>query len=141
MQSFFVKAPTLYYYYCYNLTQVIRSLRLICDDQTEWAEKATPVLMSYRATVETPLGISTFHVLYGREMNTGIDIQLLQELEKSPDLQTHTANLVPKLKMTHETRDRSNSIKGRIVLLNIPNAGTPGHAQNCPFHWGIRTPI
>ena len=30
------------------------------------------------------------------------------------------------------TRDRSNSIKGRIVLLNIPTAGMPGHAHLCP---------
>jgi len=27
---------------------VIRSLKFICDSQTQWAEKLTPVLMSYR---------------------------------------------------------------------------------------------
>jgi len=30
---------------------VIRSLKLMREDQLEWADKITPVLMSYRATV------------------------------------------------------------------------------------------
>ena len=34
-------------------------------------------------------------------MNLGIDIGLIQDVEKSPVIQTYTANLLPKLKLTH----------------------------------------
>ena len=57
--------------------------------------------MSYRATVASPSGISPHFALFGRNMNLGIDIDLIQDVEKSPDIQTYTANLLPKLKLTH----------------------------------------
>jgi len=81
---------------------VIRSLKLICDTQTQWAEKLTPVLMSYRSTVTMATGISPYHALYGREMVTGIDANLLQNFMKSPNMQSYMTNLVPKLQLTHD---------------------------------------
>jgi len=81
---------------------VIRSLKLICDTQTQWAEKLTPVLMSYRSTVTMTIGVSPYHALYGREMVTGIDANLLQNFSKSPDIQSYMTNLVPRLQLTHE---------------------------------------
>jgi len=81
---------------------VIRSLKLICDNQTQWAEKLTPVLMSYRSTVSMAIGTSPYHALYGREMVTGIDANLLQDFSKSPDMQSYMTHLVPKLKLTHD---------------------------------------
>jgi len=81
---------------------LIRSLKLICDTQTQWAEKLTPVLMSYRSTVTMATGISPYHALYGREMVTGIDANLLQNFMKSPNMQSYMTNLVPKLQLTHD---------------------------------------
>ena len=81
---------------------VIRSLRLICDTQTQWAEKLTPVLMSYRSTVTMAIGTSPYHALYGREMVTGIDTNLLQDFSKSPNMQSYMTHLVPRLKLTHD---------------------------------------
>jgi len=37
---------------------ITESFRLVCKDQTDWAQNITPVLMSYRATVASPSGIS-----------------------------------------------------------------------------------
>jgi len=81
---------------------VIRSLKLICDTQTQWAEKLTPVLMSYRSTVSMAIGTSPYHALFGREMVTGIDANLLQDFSKSPDMQSYMTHLVPRLKLTHD---------------------------------------
>ena len=81
---------------------VIRSLKLICDNQTQWAEKLTPVLMSYRSTVSMAIGTSPYHALYGREMVTGIDANLLQDFSKSPDMQSYMSHLVPRLQLTHD---------------------------------------
>ena len=39
---------------CERMNQtIIKSLRLICNDQTLWADKLAPVLMSHRASVAT----------------------------------------------------------------------------------------
>ena len=38
------------------IQNVIRSLRRICSNQTEWANKTTQVVMSYRASVAIPFG-------------------------------------------------------------------------------------
>ena len=81
---------------------VIRSLKLICDTQTQWAEKLTPVLMSYRSTVSMAIGTSPYHALYGREMVTGIDANLLLDFSKSPNMQSYMTHLVPRLKLTHD---------------------------------------
>jgi len=81
---------------------VIRSLKLICDTQTQWAEKLTPVLMSYRSTVTMSISVSPYHALYGREMVTGIDANLLQNFSKSPNMQSYMTHLVPRLQLTHD---------------------------------------
>jgi len=81
---------------------VIRSLKLICDTQTQWAEKLTPVLMSYRSTVTMAIGTSPYHALYGMEMVTGIDANLLQDFSKSPNMQSYMTHLVPRLQLTHD---------------------------------------
>ena len=71
-------------------------------DQTDWAENITPVLMSYRGTATLPTGVSPHYVLFGREMNLGIDITLMNEFHKAPDIQSYTAELLPRLKLTHD---------------------------------------
>jgi len=81
---------------------VVRSLKLVCENQSQWADKITPVLMSYRATISSSIGTSPFYALFGREMRLGIDVKLLQEFEKAPDMQVYMSDLVPKLKLTHE---------------------------------------
>jgi len=52
---------------CQRMNQtLIKSLRLECKNQTEWADRIASVLFSYRASVATPLGISPYFALYGR---------------------------------------------------------------------------
>ena len=58
--------------------------------------------MAYRSSVTKPTGISPFYVLYGRQMNLGIDLTLINEFEKSADIQKYVSDLLPKLKLTHE---------------------------------------
>jgi len=62
----------------------------------------TPVLMSYRSTVSMAIGMSPYHALFGREMVTGIDANLLQEFPKSPNIQSYMTHLVPRLQLTHK---------------------------------------
>ena len=65
---------------------IIKSLRLVCDDQTEWSDKVAPVLMSYRASVAKPLGVSPYYALYACQMNLDVDVTMLTGFEKSPGL-------------------------------------------------------
>ena len=81
---------------------IIHSLKLTCKDQTDWAQNITPVLMAYRATVTLPTGISPHYALFGREMNLGVDSELIKEVETAPDIQSHTSKLVKKLQVTNE---------------------------------------
>ena len=45
---------------------------------------------------------SPYHALYGREMVTGIDANLLLDFSKSPNMQSYMTHLVPRLKLTHD---------------------------------------
>jgi len=81
---------------------IIKSLRLVCNNQTEWADKLPSVLMSYRASVATPLGVSPHFALYGRQMNVSIDITLMTDMETAPGVQRYTAELIPKLKIVQQ---------------------------------------
>jgi len=76
---------------------IIHSLQLTCKDQTDWEQNITPVLMACRATVTVPTCISPHYALFGREMNLGIDNELIKEVEAAPDIQSHTSELVKKL--------------------------------------------
>jgi len=104
---------------CERMNQtVIKSLKLICDNQTEWVDRIVPVLMSYRASVTAVSGISPYYTLFGRQMNLGIDVVLLNEFEKAPDVQAYTRDLIPKLKLTHD-----------IVKQNLENSNLRSKAN------------
>jgi len=48
------------------------------------------------------IGTSPYHALYGREMVTGIDANLLLDFSKSPNMQSYMTHLVPRLQLTHD---------------------------------------
>ena len=79
-----------------------KSLRLICDKQDAWSDYIPAVLMSYRATVATSTSLSPYRILFGKEMKTGLDLSMLSELERSPDVERYVAELIPRLKVTEE---------------------------------------
>jgi len=81
---------------------IIHSLKLACNYQIDWEQNITTVLMAYRATVTLPTGISPHYALFGREMNLGIDSELIKEVETAPDNQSHSSELVKKLQVTHD---------------------------------------
>jgi len=81
---------------------IIKSLRLVCNSQTDWADNLPSVLMSYRANVATPLGVSPHYALFGRPLTVGIDTMLLTDMETSPDIQRYTAELIPLLKIVQD---------------------------------------
>jgi len=81
---------------------LIKSLRLICEQQTEWVDRLPTALMAYRASVAVPLKTSPFAALFGRQMSLGFDAAVLAEWAKAPDINTYTANLLPKLKAVQE---------------------------------------
>jgi len=59
--------------------------------------------MVYHAKVTLPTGISPHYAWFGREMNLGIDTDLIKEVETTPGIQSHTSELVKKLQVTHDT--------------------------------------
>ena len=88
---------------CERMNQtVIKSLKLICENQKEWVRFLTPVLMAYRASVATPHGMSPHFALFGRHMRLPLDLQLMDTFDKAPDMEKYITDLVPKLKITHE---------------------------------------
>ena len=72
------------------------SLKLVCAKQEDWAQNIAPVLLSYRATVAIPLGISPFQALFGRKLELGIDLALLKEYESAATTQSFTTDLISK---------------------------------------------
>jgi len=48
---------------------IIKSLRLICEQKTEWVDKLPTALITYRASVAVPLKTSSFAAMFGRQMN------------------------------------------------------------------------
>jgi len=81
---------------------IMTSLKLICTEQDDWDDYIAPVLLSYRASVAVPLGMSPFQALFGRPMNLGVDLTLLQERDSSSSFSAYVADLMTKLKFTHE---------------------------------------
>jgi len=88
---------------CERMNQtLIKSLRLVCNKQTERVDRIPTALFSYRARAATPLGISPYFSLYGSQMNVPIDTTLMTDVETAPDIQRYTAELIPKLKLVQQ---------------------------------------
>jgi len=81
---------------------LMTSLKMVCAKQEDWAQNIAPVLFSYRGSVAIPLGMSPFQALFGRQMTVGVDLALLKEFDSAPNTQAFTADLVSKLKLTHD---------------------------------------
>ena len=91
---------------------IATALRMVCPNQTDWAKYIQPILYSYRASVATPLGISPFEALFGKQMSMGIDLQLLQEAESAPSISAYATDLVSKLKVIQD-----------VVKQNVTDSG------------------
>ena len=50
----------------------------------------------------TPLGISPFEALFGKQMSMGIDLQLLQQSENAPSTSAYVVDLVSKLQLIQD---------------------------------------
>jgi len=85
-----------------NNQTLSKSLRLICDKQDAWSVYIPAVLMSCRATVATSTSLSPYRILFGKEMETGLDLSMLSELESLPDVERYVGELIPRLKVTEE---------------------------------------
>ena len=48
------------------------------------------------------IGTCLYRALYGREMVTGINANLLLDFSKSPNMQSYITHLVPRLKLAHD---------------------------------------
>ena len=97
---------------------LMSSLKLICDNQEDWAQNIAPVLFALRATVSIPLGISPFQPPFGRQMTVGIDLTLLKEVESASNAQSYAADLASKLRVTQEVIDKNmkdRAIRSKVV--------------------------
>ena len=84
-----------------------KSLRILCKDQSDWHKHLQAICMALRGTPST-LGLSPFEIMYGRQMNLEIDWNLMATDHEHQTLETHAAELRPKLALLHE-----------IAMLNV----------------------
>ena len=50
----------------------------------------------------TSTSLSPYRILFGKEMETGLDLSMLSELESLPDVERYVGELIPRLKVTEE---------------------------------------
>ena len=91
------------------------TLKLVCPSQTDWAKFIAPILYSYRASVATPLGISPFEALFGKQMSMRIDLQLLQQSENAPSTSAYVVDLVSKLQLIQDIVQQNMTDSGQRV--------------------------
>ena len=102
---------------------LMSSLKVVCDNQENWAQNIAPVLFAFRATVSVPLGISPFQELFGRQMTVGIDLALLEEFESASNAQSYAAALASKLRVTQEViakNMKDRAIRSKVIYQGIP---------------------
>jgi O-acetyl-ADP-ribose deacetylase (regulator of RNase III) len=78
-----------------------KSLRLLTDNQTEWADHLQAVAMAYRATPNTNLALSPYEVVFGQKMTLALDWSLLAEDSTTGSPQAYAEMIRPKLQLLH----------------------------------------
>ena len=82
---------------CESFADIIhKSLRLICDKQSEWTAHLQSIAYSYRATTTTN-GLSPFEVCYGKSMALPIDISMGVPDELFQDSEAYATHIGPKI--------------------------------------------
>jgi O-acetyl-ADP-ribose deacetylase (regulator of RNase III)/transposase InsO family protein len=78
-----------------------KTLRTLCETQSDWPRHLQSVAMSYRACENTATGLSPYMVLFGRPFPLLIDRALmLDELVGTPE--QYAADIRPKLQVLHQ---------------------------------------
>ena len=120
--------------------EILKSLRCFCTKQEDWAFHIPSILYGIRSSVNLSIGLSPFHVLFGREMRKPTDIhvdpaaqfrsatareyakQLHQRLQKINELvqaNTREAQDVQKSQYDQGTRLRNFHVGDRVWLRNM----------------------
>lgn len=79
-----------------------KSLRILCDKQSDWSTHLQAIAMAYRASATTNLGISPHEVLFGKPMTLAIDWGLIGSDEMISSAQAYSASIKPKLEILHQ---------------------------------------
>jgi len=86
-----------------------KSLRVMCEKQTDWAKHLQAVAFSYRASATTNSLLSPFEIMFGRSMEFPLDISIgaSEKLFSSPE--AYYAEIGPKLEIMHQIAQQNVS--------------------------------
>ena len=80
-----------------------KSLKALCEKQTDWSRHVSAVAMAYRATPTSNLGLSPFELhTGGRKMLLPVDWSLLAEDKTLNNALSYIENITPKLRILEE---------------------------------------
>jgi transposase InsO family protein len=94
---------------CESFADIIhKSLRLVCKDQSQWSEHVQSIAYSYRATSTTSVGLSPFHIVFGKSMVLPLDLSA-----GAPEVLVHSAEayseeIGPKLAILHQIAQQNS---------------------------------
>jgi hypothetical protein len=94
------------------------SLKIICNQQTDWALHLQAVAMAYRASATTNTGISPYEVMFGRPMRLAIDWSISTPELTTPSAVQYAREIGPKLEVLHQiamTNAESSAARHRQV--------------------------
>jgi len=106
-----------------------KSLRLLCNNQADWAEHLQAVAMAYRASDTTNLGLSPHEVIFGQRMTLALDWSLLAEDNTAGSPQAYAAMIRPKLQiLQHIAMENAADSAARHSKTHNEAATVPSYA-------------
>jgi hypothetical protein len=88
---------------------LLRSLRVLTENQSNWSSLLPAVALSHRATVTTSNGFSPFELMYGQPMRLPIDTSIINDVNTTPDVDAYMRELIEKIQVTREAALSNNA--------------------------------
>ena len=108
---------------------ILKSLRIYCQNQSDWSGLIPAISWSYRASTTTSLGFSPFEVLYGRKMRTPIDTSLINDIRTSPNIDAYLQQMLPKIELTRQiARENIEQCNDRTQFYYNQDSAYPSYA-------------
>lgn len=96
--------------------QLVKSLKTMISEQSEWSKFLASVALSHRSTPTTATGFSPAYLVFGHELSLPIDLTLLNDVNTNADVDQYLRDFLPKLETArdaarHNLEDRNTKTK------------------------------